>query len=353
MSSQDPPIHLTFDQWRPYIQPFQVPPNSDLRVAAHVEKTNILTIRRRIQLVNELYEPMKTIWPDGSAFDFCIALELEPMNDENVLESLQNPEFIIKVLTEAERRGIKHNKVLLPTVSPQKPPPKKRTNRRRRFQFQESSSDDDDDFNDEPKRKVPSYRWFPREIKRFKELITELAQDETNSWWNVVQNFPGRTIEECETLYRKLHKSGELQVLFNPKDEILRKKVKSLVCLEFKFKETRNFVGQVPDRFEYARRNNPLINYIDQISGEKLIFPAVSPDFYVLDYFTWTKCFAQKRCNPYTKREMSLQDLILLTFDNIGEFYQKIVNLDESRPKNPEEDLLETFLANLCQSNTE
>jgi hypothetical protein len=41
---------------------------------------------------------------------------------------------------------------------------------------------------------------------------------------------------------------------------------------------------------------------------------------------------------------MSLRDVKLLTFDNIGEYYDKIRNLDDIRPDNPEDDLVAKFL---------
>jgi hypothetical protein len=44
---------------------------------------------------------------------------------------------------------------------------------------------------------------------------------------------------------------------------------------------------------------------------------------------------------------MSLHELTFLTIDNIFEFYDKIVNLNESRPENPANDLLAKFIAEL------
>jgi hypothetical protein len=60
-----------------------------------------------------------------------------------------------------------------------------------------------------------------------------------------MKTIPGRTTQECERFHRKLHKSGELRVLSHPRDiedDILRKIVKLLVCIEFKFKEVRNCI---------------------------------------------------------------------------------------------------------------
>jgi hypothetical protein len=41
---------------------------------------------------------------------------------------------------------------------------------------------------------------------------------------------------------------------------------------------------------------------------------------------------------------MSLREVILLTVDNIGEYYHKIRNLEQSRPANPKDDLLPKIL---------
>jgi hypothetical protein len=132
MATQDPPVHLTLDQWRPCIQTFQVPRSSN-PVAAHIEKTNVLAIRPRYQLVNELYHHMKKIWPDRSALDFCIAIEFEHMNVLHVSQSLKDLEFIVTVLKKTESSGITHDNGHTQTVLSQKAPMKRFNNGRRLF----------------------------------------------------------------------------------------------------------------------------------------------------------------------------------------------------------------------------
>jgi hypothetical protein len=41
---------------------------------------------------------------------------------------------------------------------------------------------------------------------------------------------------------------------------------------------------------------------------------------------------------------MCLRDVTLLTFDNIDDYVDKIRNLEQSRPPNPEDDMLARFL---------
>jgi hypothetical protein len=82
------------------------------------------------------------------------------------------------------------------------------------------------------------------------------------------------------------------------------------------------------------------------VTGKKITFAAISPDYFVLDYYTWVRwlCTRDQHRNPYSQLPMSLRDVKLLTFDNIGEYYDKIRNLDDIRPDNPEDDLVAKFL---------
>jgi hypothetical protein len=91
---------------------------------------------------------------------------------------------------------------------------------------------------------------------------------------------------------------------------------------------------------------NPLENYIDQITAQKILIPAVSPDFYLLDYTTWCKTLQKNSQNPFTRNHLTRRQLIFVTYDNVQELAPKIVNLNESRPKNPADDRLADFLGN-------
>jgi hypothetical protein len=249
----------------PDVHPVQPPRNSDATVVAHLEKVNESRVLRRVQFVNEDYEEMKVMWPEGTAFDFCVAVELERKEDFHVLKRLLNPGFVAQVIEEAEHRGIKHDHQ---TQSKSSVRQTSGVGFRRRRQISESSSEEyDDEFTDRGQRPAAAGRWSVRETKRFKEVLAELSSLETGSW-------KGVQMDQYEGFYHKHWKSGKMKVVFNRRNsptEIFRKKLKSLLCVEFQFHEKRVFVGRMPERFEQARVTNPLVNYIDQILKEPII----------------------------------------------------------------------------------
>jgi hypothetical protein len=128
----------------------------------------------------------------------------------------------------------------------------------------------------------------------------------------------------------------------------LRKKARAILGITFSFKGMTAFVGDVPQKFDYARKNNPFVNYVDQVSDKTIVFAAISPDYYLLDYHSWVRCLSTNRWNPFTRLRMTLQDLTLVTFDNIMDHYEKIVNLEQCRPPNPEDDIFRKFLESLA-----
>lgn len=70
--------------------------------------------------------------------------------------------------------------------------------------------------------------------------------------------------------------------------------------------------------------DNPLPDFIDAITLEEVIRPAISPYGHVLGYDTWSRCLSQQPKNtcPFTKKPLSHRDLILLTSNNI-DIYRK------------------------------
>ncbi|KAL3901048.1 MAG: hypothetical protein SGCHY_000898 [Lobulomycetales sp.] len=76
--------------------------------------------------------------------------------------------------------------------------------------------------------------------------------------------------------------------------------------------------------------DNPLPGFIDPISLDQVVRPAISPHGIVMGYDSWVKCLSnpkQKDTCPLTKNPLSRRDLVLLTLDNIEEFRAKIVNI--------------------------
>lgn len=72
--------------------------------------------------------------------------------------------------------------------------------------------------------------------------------------------------------------------------------------------------------------SNPLPGFIDPITMQKVLKPAISPYGHVMGYDTWVRCISQEPKNtcPITKKPVTKRELILLTYDNIEEFRLKI-----------------------------
>ncbi|KAJ1648063.1 hypothetical protein J3B02_003893 [Coemansia erecta] len=79
--------------------------------------------------------------------------------------------------------------------------------------------------------------------------------------------------------------------------------------------------------------NNPLPDLLDPITLEPVSKPAISPYGHVMGYDSWVRCLmfppegSQRNICPLTKKPLSKRDLVVLTFDNIELYRDKIVNL--------------------------
>lgn len=83
----------------------------------------------------------------------------------------------------------------------------------------------------------------------------------------------------------------------------------------------------IPKNIEYE---NPLPGFIDPITLEEVVRPAISPYGHVMSYGSWTKCLSAEGCKnicPLTKRPLKKRELTILTFDNIEQYREKIANI--------------------------
>ncbi|OMH82857.1 hypothetical protein AX774_g3652 [Zancudomyces culisetae] len=77
---------------------------------------------------------------------------------------------------------------------------------------------------------------------------------------------------------------------------------------------------------------NPLPDFTDPITLEKVTKPAISPYGHVMDYDSWIRCLmfppdgSQKNICPLTKKPLNKRELVILTHDNIEEYRDRIVN---------------------------
>jgi len=75
---------------------------------------------------------------------------------------------------------------------------------------------------------------------------------------------------------------------------------------------------------------NPLPDYTDPITFEPVEQPAISPYGHVAGYKNWLKWLATSEPSntcPFTGKPLKKRDLVLLTWDNIDQYRDKIVNL--------------------------
>eukprot|EP00871_Galdieria_phlegrea_P004504 jgi/Galph1/5054/GphlegSOOS_G3712.1 len=79
----------------------------------------------------------------------------------------------------------------------------------------------------------------------------------------------------------------------------------------------------------YARdEDNPIPDFIDVITLAPVRRPAISPYGHVLGYSTWKRALQNEPKNtcPFTKKPLRVQDLTILTWENIGQFRDAIVH---------------------------
>jgi hypothetical protein len=78
---------------------------------------------------------------------------------------------------------------------------------------------------------------------------------------------------------------------------------------------------------------NPLPNFVDPITLEEVIKPAISPYGHVMSYDGWVRCLEQTPRNtcPFTKKTVKKRDLVVLTLENIDEYRSKIVNWPDKK----------------------
>ncbi|TPX64901.1 hypothetical protein SpCBS45565_g05560 [Spizellomyces sp. 'palustris'] len=74
---------------------------------------------------------------------------------------------------------------------------------------------------------------------------------------------------------------------------------------------------------------NPLAGFVDPITLEEVVKPAMSPYGHVMSYASWIRCLSseeQKNICPLTKKPLTKRELVVLTYDNIDEYRDRIVN---------------------------
>ncbi|KAI9497259.1 hypothetical protein BDB00DRAFT_21700 [Zychaea mexicana] len=85
------------------------------------------------------------------------------------------------------------------------------------------------------------------------------------------------------------------------------------------------------DSNEDSNVDNPLPGFIDPITLDDVVKPAISKYGHVMGYDSWVRCLTnwegKKNICPLTKKPMTKRDLVVLTLENIDEYRDQIINM--------------------------
>eukprot|EP01012_Entosiphon_sulcatum_P032315 TRINITY_DN41117_c0_g1_i1.p1 TRINITY_DN41117_c0_g1~~TRINITY_DN41117_c0_g1_i1.p1 ORF type:complete len:517 (-),score=66.82 TRINITY_DN41117_c0_g1_i1:15-1565(-) len=193
-------------------------------------------------------------------------------------------------------------------------------------------------------------------------------------WGLLSRHFPGRVGYACSAAYRKLvdskkihdenyifDENGRSKYLFKGGAKKEGKQVTRSTSNRYRGKkrkgsdDERIFADEVSDQSEgewdvskkhfgstindwvaaagsaTASIDNPLPNYIDQITGDIVVQPCISDRGYVAGRRTWFAALESNGKCPWTNVRMSHRSLVALTLDNIDEYRDNIRNWDGPR----------------------
>ena len=251
-----------------------------------------------------------------------------------------------------------------------------------------------------PGEKQINGAWTAQEKANFLKRVEEFRgdSDTINGDWGLFSlTIPGRVGYQCSNFYRKLVEAGEiydsryikgedgnihhtsrmhdgkivtktssksgrkstkqsgkrviepskirsLRLVFNDTEHPEPPKLTKITSAEFVSQQNElrqqkiENTLQMKSRYDVWSLQNPLPNMIDDITGEVIRVPAISPDGYVLDYNTWLNVLKTKKENPFTRTPVTKRQLVVLTTENFEEYEKSIVNLNSNEETSPAEE---------------
>lgn len=125
--------------------------------------------------------------------------------------------------------------------------------------------------------------------------------------------------------------SGAAGAEAKPKKKAMKKRKRDSDGGDADYKPSSTWARERADREAVAAQknrmdSNPLPGFLDVITNSELIEPAISPYGHVLSYSTWLKCLSAEPKNtcPFTKKLIKKRDLIILTWENVDRYKDKI-----------------------------
>ena len=178
--------------------------------------------------------------------------------------------------------------------------------------------------------------WRKKEIKEFINFCSVRKDKVYLS--DIMLCFPNHNESRCLALYNYLYDEGTLTIPITTKKHCTLSNANSITSLTFVKGITEYHVGHAQSIFDRYKLLNPIPDFIDQVTFQRMEIPALSQDGYVLDYYTWLKIIQDEKCNPFTRNPItSKRSLTILTVDNIDFYRPKIINWDSCKPDDYEE----------------
>ncbi|CAI2184901.1 837_t:CDS:10 [Funneliformis geosporum] len=197
-------------------------------------------------------------------------------------------------------------------------------------------------------------QWTQEEEDLFFKRLKEIGAD--GQWGIFSMSIPGRVGYQCSNFYRLLIETGRVKdpnyvldekgkahFLFSTKNKktgetektfrthtkhgsASRKRTSSqstskTAPTKKKRKGPRNHDTEMDD--DDVEDDNPLPGFIDPITLEAVVKPAISPYGHVMGYDSWVRCLsseAKKNICPLTKKPLTKRELVILTKDNIDQY---------------------------------
>jgi hypothetical protein len=204
--------------------------------------------------------------------------------------------------------------------------------------------------------------WTPKEKKLFLDRLQELRGDADTfrpDWGLFSRTIPGRVGYQCSNFYCSLLDAGELTDSSYVRGEDgrfhrispvhdrhgakYRKEMNLMFCVPEHLAAEVGHIEEVelfqsgslpadgdPDampatRYEQWAAESPLVGAIDQITGDVMRVPAISPGGSILDYNTWVRALAKNPVDPFTQTKLTKRKLVILTPENIGDYWDAVV----------------------------
>ena len=82
--------------------------------------------------------------------------------------------------------------------------------------------------------------------------------------------------------------------------------------------------------------DNPLPGFVDPVTLCEVVRPAISPYGHVMAYESWVRWLNQEQHRnvcPWTKKTVKKRDLVILTWENIDQYRDKIANWNKEGEK--------------------